>query len=95
MSQLHNNIDNTTKEICHEFITNTNEFTGRELQHTWFDEESGGEAQYVGKITKVARGGQSVEIEYDIPGDDDPIYKMKTIELIADIVLGDLVFKDS
>ena len=95
VSQLHDNMDNMTKETCYEFITNINEFTGRELHHMWLDEESGREEKYKGRITKVARGGQSLTMKYDIPGDDDPAYNMKTIEIIADIVLGDLVFKDS
>eukprot|EP00794_Sanderia_malayensis_P002701 gene2701-3122_t len=76
VSQLHNNIDKETKETCHEFITNINKFTGRVLHHVWFDEETGREENYKGKITKVARGGQSLTIEYDIPGDDDPAYNI-------------------
>ena len=95
VSHLNDNMDTMTKETCYEFITNINEFTGRVLHHMWFDEETGREEKYKGKITKVARGGQSLTIEYDIPGDDDPACNMKTIEIIADIVLGDLVFKDS
>ena len=95
MSQLYNNIDNMTKETCYNFIANPNEFTGRVLHHMWFDEESGGETQYTGKVIKVARGGQSVTIEYDIPEDDDPTFDMKTVEVIADIVLEDLTFKNS
>ena len=59
----------------------------------WLDEESGREEKYKGRITKVARGGQSLTMKYDIPGDDDPAYNMKTIEIIADIVLGILYSK--
>ena len=79
---------------CFQFITETEKFQGKEINHLWFDSESGEDDYYIGTITKVLRSGKIDNVKYEMAGlsDDDCTYSLRTDELIADYLLGDLSF---
>ena len=80
--------------ICFQFMTETEKFQGKEINHLWFDSESGEDDFYIGTITKIMRGRKNVNVKYQMAGlsDDDCTYSLRTDELIADYLLGDLSF---
>ncbi len=81
-------------KTCFQFITETEKFQGKEINHLWLDSESGKDDYYIGTITKVSRSEKIANVKYEMAGlsDDDYTYSLTIYELIADYLLGDLSF---